>query len=349
MTTRLKIWTVTNGMAGFEVQVGGVADALKQALTADMAQDIEADIERKQVAPSGLQKLLAPYGSPVLTGDMRAANINSLPDILIASGRQSIPYALKIKRLSKGKCFTVILQNPRRNPALFDFVWAPTHDGLQGENTLSTLLSPHGLTAAKISEKAEKIRPDISHLPTPRLAVILGGPNKVYPFKNNDIEQLAQSLELLADAGYGLLVCGSRRTPEVLLARLKKLPPESCKIWPAPGTPENGTSKNSDNANPYPGLLGLADRIMVTSDSVNMVGEACVTGLPVDVFPLTGGSAKFNRFHRALQDAGLTRAFSLTDGQLPEAGPHPPINSTNTRNSTHEIVAAIRQRLKISL
>jgi len=45
----------------------------------------------------------------------------------------------------------------------------------------------------------------------------------------------------------------------------------------------------------------------VTADSVNMVGEAAATGSPVLVFTPGGGSAKFRRFHAALETRGATR------------------------------------------
>ncbi|MBT5646243.1 MAG: hypothetical protein HOJ41_00140, partial [Rhodospirillaceae bacterium] len=64
--------------------------------------------------------------------------------------------------------------------------------------------------------------------------------------------------------------------------------------------------------NPYFGLLGLADAIVVTADSVSMVSEACATGKPVHVIELDGGSAKFARFHEALRRAGITRPFNGT-------------------------------------
>src|SRR6185369_11130685 len=38
--------------------------------------------------------------------------------------------------------------------------------------------------------------------------------------------------------------------------------------------------------NPYPALLGLAERFLVTCDSANMIADACVTGKPVEVFRL---------------------------------------------------------------
>src|SRR3546814_17854854 len=69
--------------------------------------------------------------------------------------------------------------------------------------------------------------------------------------------------------------------------------------------------------NPYFGILGLADHVIVTGDSVNMVSAAASTGKPVHVVhlpnrPLRGRSAKFTRFHAALVEAGIARPFAGT-------------------------------------
>jgi hypothetical protein len=62
--------------------------------------------------------------------------------------------------------------------------------------------------------------------------------------------------------------------------------------------------------NPYFGLLGLADAVLVTADSVSMVSEAAASGKPVHVVDLDGGSAKFARFHAGMRAAGITRPFA---------------------------------------
>jgi mitochondrial fission protein ELM1 len=61
--------------------------------------------------------------------------------------------------------------------------------------------------------------------------------------------------------------------------------------------------------NPYFGILGLADYVVVTIDSINMVSEALATGKPVYVADLPGGSEKFRCFHRTMCAEGLTRPF----------------------------------------
>ncbi len=61
--------------------------------------------------------------------------------------------------------------------------------------------------------------------------------------------------------------------------------------------------------NPYFAFLALADAIVVTEDSVNMVTEAAGTGKPVYVQSLPGRSTRLARFHRLMQERGATRPF----------------------------------------
>ena len=61
--------------------------------------------------------------------------------------------------------------------------------------------------------------------------------------------------------------------------------------------------------NPYFAFLALADAIVVTEDSVNMVTEAAGTGKPVYVQSLAGRSSRLSRFHRLMQERGVTRPF----------------------------------------
>ncbi|KAF9585977.1 hypothetical protein BGW38_010708 [Lunasporangiospora selenospora] len=67
--------------------------------------------------------------------------------------------------------------------------------------------------------------------------------------------------------------------------------------------------------NPYEAMLALADKIVVTADSVAMTSEALAAGKPVYI--LGGGLArgKLKVFHRYLADAHYTRAFR--PGRIP--------------------------------
>src|SRR3546814_9290061 len=73
-----------------------------------------------------------------------------------------------------------------------------------------------------------------------------------------------------------------RRNEEILRRGRAGLPAE---IW------------DGDGENPYFGILALADHVVVTGDSVNMVSEAASTGKPVHVVHLQGSSAKRSEEH----------------------------------------------------
>lgn len=301
----VRAWVLTNGAVGFEVQALGVAEAL----------GIVPEIKR--VAPPAPWRWLAPWGP---TAPDRAI-APPWPDLLIASGRQSIPYARMIRRASRGGTFVAVLQNPAVAPQTFDLVWAPQHDQLKGANVLSTLASPHRLTPDRLAQEAAKLAPSIAHLPHPRVAVLLGGTNAVYRLDEAAAAAIADKLAMLSDRfGAGLMVTPSRRTggaqARIIAERLKGKP---AVVW-------DGTGEN-----PYFGFLGSADAVVVTCDSVNMVGEAAATGKPVYVIELDGGSPKFRRFLDGMYAHGAARPF---DGRL-ENWTYVPLNAT------HDIARAI--------
>src|SRR5690606_16457582 len=96
-----------------------------------------------------------------------------------------------------------------------------------------------------------------------------------------------------AETGAGLAITTSRRTdPAAAGAFRDALGDAPADLW------------TGDGDNPYFGMLALADAIVATGDSVNMVSEALATGRPVHIFDLPGGSAKFRRFHQALRTRG---------------------------------------------
>jgi uncharacterized protein len=301
----IRTWIVTDGGAGFEVQALGVAEAL----------GVAPEIKRaKQAAP---WRWLAPWGPAMQTGDIRPP----WPDLVIAAGRQSIPFARSIRRRSQGKTFVAVLQDPRVPASWFDFVWVPAHDRLRGPNVLATAVSPHRITPERLAEEANRVAPDIAHLPHPRIAVLLGGRNAIYRFDEKAAVRLGDDLaELAKQKGAGLMITASRRTgarqADIIRERIKDVPSV---MW------------NGKGANPYFGYLGNADAILVTADSVNMVGEAAGTGKPVYVIPLQGGSAKSDRFLQTIYAQGAARPFR---GEIESWSYTPP-------NATQEIAAAI--------
>jgi uncharacterized protein len=292
------IWVVTDGGAGYEVQALGIAEAL----------GVAPEIKRvKQAAP---WRWLAPWGPAMEWGDIRPP----WPDLVLAAGRQSIPYARLIRRASHGKTFVVVLQDPRVPPHWFDFVWVPAHDRLRAPNVFPTIVSPHRLTPERLLGEAHRIAPHIDHLPRPRVAVLLGGANGVFKFDEAAAARIGRDLSDIAKRyGAGLMVTPSRRTGERQSQIIRE------RINDAPAVMWNGEGEN-----PYFGYLGAADVILVTCDSVNMVGEAAGTGKPVYVIGLEGGSAKWDRFLGAIYAHGAARPFK---GEI-DSWTYVPLNAT---------------------
>jgi len=236
------------------------------------------------------------------------------PDILIASGRQSVAVSIAIRAASAGATFTIQIQNPAVDPALFDAIVAPSHDRMSGPNIIESLGAMNRVTAARLAQAAEIFAPRWADLPRPLVAVMLGGSNKVYRMPARIGQDLGQKLANMARReGAGLLVTASRRTsPRVLDAVRQALDGLPARIWDGGGE------------NPYMGYLALADVLVVTADSVNMVSEAAATGKPVFVVDLKGGSRKFRDFHEAMRDRGITRPF---EGRL-ETWRYTPLRET---------------------
>lgn len=285
----LSCWVLTEDKAGMRSQCLGLAEALG-------LQPVE-----RTWAPRAPWKFLPPalWWCALRSGGAGSDTLAApWPDVLIATGRPTVAVARAIRRAGAGKTFTVQIQNPGIALHHFDLVIAPQHDNLRGANVFNTRGALHRVTATRLADAAAQWAPRVAHLPQLRAAVLLGGSNRRYRFTTAIAAQLAQQLAMLARNGVGLMITPSRRTdPGVvatLRAALRDLP---AIIWDGSGE------------NPYFGYLGLADHVIVTADSVNMVSEACATGKPVHVVELAGGSAKFVRFHMALRKTGMTRPF----------------------------------------
>lgn len=250
------------------------------------------------------------------------------PDLLIASGRKSVAPARAVRRLSGGRTFCVQIQDPGISPDAFDLVVTPEHDGLTGPNVLSTVGSMHGVNAQVLAAARAAWADRVAHLPRPLLSVLLGGDNAVYKMTEDFSRKLAADLGRIAHSGkWGLAVTPSRRTPEhARRAILEALDGTGTEIWDEQGD------------NPYMGFLAHADAIVVTCDSVNMVSEAAATGKPVHVAHLEGGSAKFRRFHEAMETRGITRPFR---GQVEQWEYTPP-------DETAAVAAEILRRIAIA-
>jgi mitochondrial fission protein ELM1 len=280
-------WIVSDGKAGNEALCLGVCEALALATAT------------KRIAPKGVWKALAPWG-PVdpaeRFGTAGSQFAPPWPDFAVAAGRLTTPYIRRLKRLAGRATYTVILLDPKVGAGAADLFWVPEHDTRRGPNVIATLTAPHRFTPRRIAELRAHMPPAIAALPAPRVAVLLGGPNRDYSYPPATFARLGAALQSLAALGAGLMITPSRRTPAALAAFVRQaIAKDAALFW------------NGEGESPYPHFLAHADAFIAPADSVNMVGEPCATGKPVYVFEPEGGSPKFARFLAALARHGATR------------------------------------------
>ena len=165
----------------------------------------------------------------------------------------------------------------------------------------------------------------VSHLPQRRIAINIGGSSKGEAIDKASAEKILDNLTLLAKKyDCGLLVTTSRRTDDTIKYQLRKL-----------NKKQNVLVYEGIGPNPYIGFLGLADTIIVSSDSINMISEACSTGKPVYIITLGKNNKRKQSFLDAMQQEGRTRPF---DGHLQSW-------TYEALNETERVAAIIREKL----
>ncbi|HLT77213.1 MAG TPA: mitochondrial fission ELM1 family protein [Ferrovibrio sp.] len=295
------IWAVwERGAAGMQSQALGLAEALFATGGFSLPQGFEVAFRR----PYGLLPTHPFFASlNALTEDTRPNFQPPWPDLLIASGRKAAILALAVKKASGGQTRTILTQDPRTNPRHWSLLVVPEHDQVRGPNVILTQGAMHRVTRLKLDAGAEALRRELAHLPSPRVAVLVGGSNRNYTLDEEWMRGFVGQLrQMVQRSGCSLLATVSRRTGEaeaaILRGGLASLPGV---LWDGKGP------------NPYFGYLALADAVIVTCESISMISEACSTGKPVLVAKLPGRSKRFEIFYDSLLKRGLIQWF---DGRL---------------------------------
>lgn len=305
-------WVISDGAAGNERQALALASAL------GVPAQVLALPLRAPWAWAAPRRL--PGGRLALAPRDRERFAPPWPDLAIGCGRSAALLTRMLGSLAGKACYRVQILDPRIDPRHWDAVIAPSHDALTGPNVLTPLGSLNPVDDAWLASGREAFA-DFAALPQPRVALLVGGPRRGIEFDASLADALANVVRKVATHG-SVLATTSRRTPPEFAARLRAA------LADLPGVFWTGAG-----INPYPGLLGWADRIVATPDSVNMLSEACATGVPVHTVATGALPDKLARFHAALRARGL-----LTDPGQPR-GTEPPLRETQA------IAAELQRRI----
>jgi mitochondrial fission protein ELM1 len=308
--TRARV--LTDGHAGNVRQARALADALGLPM---QGTTLQARAPWKWAAPRSLPGSHAAFGDAL-------ADIG--PDVIaIGCGRRAA-LATRIARMRGARAVQIL--DPRIDPRHWDIVVVPEHDRLRGANVLTLLGSLNPVGDAWLGA-ARAAFAELAHLPQPRTALLVGGPTSSLRVGAREFDRwLAMVRHAIERDGGSVLATTSRRTPPAFVAAMRR------RLVGLPGLVWTGSV---DGRNPYAALLGWADRIVCSADSVNMLSEAAATTVPVHAAGLALARGRAGRFVQALAERGRIRALDDTLSPF-EAVP---------LRETVRIAAQVRERL----
>jgi len=284
---KLKGLLLTEGMHGMISQVEGLANAL------------ELDYFHEKIELNSFWKYFPPKFTP-LKKFVFKNTIEKDFDVIVSCGRKSVIPSIYLKKNSKKKVYNIHVQNPKVSTKNFDFVVAPEHDNLKGDNVILTKGAIHYLTLKEINENKDFLENKINKNKD-IVTLILGGPTKYYKYSNENIKKIYSKLNTnINKNNLQLIVIPSMRTPRETIDLAKNFfGPEHLVI-------------DSINKKAYLSGLSLAKFIVVMCDSSSMISEAALTGKPIYVgkIPSSKDDYRFKKFRDLFKELNIIRELN---------------------------------------
>ena len=311
--TKLKGLLLTEGMHGMISQVEGLAKAL------------DLDFIHEKIEINNFWKLFPPKVTPVQ--DFVFKNkIDSQFDVVISCGRKSVIPSIYLKKKFKNKIINIHIQEPKVFLDNFDFVVAPEHDGLKGNNVLTSKGAVHYLTNDELDQNENYLKSRINSQKK-IVTLILGGPTRYYDYNNQVIEGIFSKIEQnFIKNNYQVIIIPSMRTPQNIIEKAKNYFDKDQIIIP-----------NVDKK-AYLSSLKISDHIIVTCDSTSMISEAAITGKPIYVaqMPAIKNNQRFKSFFNLFESLNIIKELNNSVE-----------NWTYTKlNETNKIANQIKEKIK---
>jgi mitochondrial fission protein ELM1 len=180
----------------------------------------------------------------------------------------------------------------------FDLLVIGRHDQpCEAPNVLSILGACHRMSPARL-EAARAEWAVLAELPSPRIAVLVGGPVRSVGMAPGIAAVLGAEVARFAGS---VLATASRRTGA---------PATEALAIALAGVPHRLHRWGDAGPNPYVGFLAWADAVVVTGDSTSMVSEALATTVPVFIADPGGLGPRHLRLHGSLIAAGQARMLA---------------------------------------
>ena len=193
-------------------------------------------------------------------------------DVIISCGRKSVIPSIHLKNNSNKKVFNIHIQDPKVDLKHFDFIVAPEHDSIKGQNVISTKGAIHYLTENEINKNKDYLNSFIKKDERIIWTLIMGGPTKYYDYSTKNINEIFKTLsELSKKHNFQLVIIPSMRTPTNIIQYANDY------------FGDDHTVIMDVDKKAYLSALAIAQNIIVTCDSSSMISEAALTGKPIYV------------------------------------------------------------------
>ena len=226
-----------------------------------------------------LSKWLTRAGGDPILNEVRCwleeAGVLPKETLLIAAGSRTAPYLLAVSRILG--CRSAVLMTPKYlGTAPFTFGIIPSHDFMEERaNELVTLGAPNRINRDEIKGAGDALLKDFPSCGDRRWAILIGGENSTFRIPPAWVDRaLMPILERAQEEKVEIYLATSRRTrreTEQAIQQLCKKYSNVRLVWLA----------SEHKENPVPSLLGLAERVFCTEDSISMVSESLTAGKPV--------------------------------------------------------------------
>ena len=286
--TKLKGLLLTEGMHGMISQVEGLAKSL------------DLDFIHEKVELKSFWKLLPPKLTPVSSNVYKEIESSDF-DIIISCGRKSVIPSIHLKKNSNKKVINIHIQNPKVSFKNFDFIVAPEHDGITGENVINTKGAIHYLSEQEILANKDYLGSFIKKDQRKIIALIIGGPTKYYDYSIENIEKIFTNLKsLLEKNNFQLAVIPSMRTPKNIINHATEF------------FGENHTVIKDVDKKAYLSALAVSEYIVVTCDSSSMISEAALTGKPIYIANIKPkrNDKRFQKFRNLFKELNIIKNLS---------------------------------------
>ena len=190
------------------------------------------------------------------------------------------------------------MQDPKIDFNHFDFIVAPEHDGINGDNVINTKGAIHYLSEKEIEENKDYLKSFIKQDERKVWCLIMGGPTKYYDYSTKNMKHIfSMFYKLMKKHNFQLVVIPSMRTPKRTVNLADELLGK-----------ENLVITNIDKK-AYLSGLSLAKYIVVTCDSTSMISEAAITGKPIYIadLPAKRNDHRFKMFRELFGKLNITK------------------------------------------